>query len=161
MKKLLALFLLIFYLFGLINCQAKQEYIRFLNYGLNVDHVDVFFEDNLKRIWGGTFKNGIGIFDSSGFVQRAEKISHSGVHCFFQLDETEMLVGTRRGLFKFNLMFHSVSQIKSIRDNEVRGIFRYDSKHIIVFCSNSISVIDIDNDKKIKDWSVEGERIGA
>lgn len=159
MKKLLALFLLIFYLFGLINCQAKQEYIRFLNYGLNVDHVDVFFEDNLKRIWGGTFKNGIGIFDSSGFVQRAEKMSHSGVHCFFQLDETEMLVGTRRGLFKFNLMFHSVSQIKSIRDNEVRGIFRYDSKHIIVFCSNSISIIDIDNDKKIKDWRVEGERM--
>lgn len=137
----------------------EKKSVRFLNYNLELDHIDTFFEDSYHRIWVGTFQNGIGLFDINGFVPRAEKISHYGIHCFFQLDDLKLLIGTRKGLFLFDMKTHNLSAINAIGEEEVMAIYSDQANNPIVFCAGQIITLKKEDLVKLKSNSFNGGRL--
>lgn len=139
--------------------KAETSSCRFLNYGLDVNHIDVFLEDSSHQIWAGTFQNGIGIFDDNSFVQRAKKLKNYGIHCLFQLNDLEILVGTRYGLYNFNTKTHSLITIECLSKKHIRGIYRNSNNHILVFCSDCIVTLDDKGNTQLSSIPLTGKDI--
>lgn len=36
---------------------------HFINKSVNIDHIEMFFQDSIGRVWGGSYLNGVMMFD--------------------------------------------------------------------------------------------------
>lgn len=127
----------------------------FVNKSLDIDHFDFFFQDSIGRIWGGS--NGLMMFDGESFVKKTPSIGTYSVYC--ALSATKYLIGSRQGLYLFNLQTMELVPIEGFSKDEVTGLYRISSQEVLVFCINRIVRLDLNQMKSGTLYSWSGYRM--
>ena len=120
---------------------------EFINKNLDIDHIEFFFQDSIERVWAGSFTNGLMVFNGESFVTKTPSIGTYGIRCKLALTDTEYLIGTRDGLYSFNLKSLELNPVPPFLNGDIIGLSRISSSEILVFCSNKIAKIQLNDSK--------------
>ena len=129
----------------LLNRPQKE----FINKSIDIDHVEIFFQDSIGRIWAGSWANGILMFDGETFVNKTPSIINHGVRCKFAINNAEFFIGTQNGLYLFNLKTFDMKLVPDT-ETDILGLYRINSEELLVFCVNKIISLNL-NSLKIKE----------
>lgn len=110
----------------------------FVNKTLDINHFEFFFQDSIGRIWAGSNNNGLMMFDGDTFVKKTPAIGTYGIHCVLPLTQTRYLVGSRLGLYRFDMRTLGLQSVKGFEKDEVVGLHRIGKQDVIVFCASRI-----------------------
>lgn len=116
---------------------------EFVNKNLNIDHFEFFFQDSIGRLWGGSYMNGLMMFDGESFVKKTPEIGSYGIHCIQPITKQEYIVGTRSGLFLFDMKSMKVTPFTGFAGDQVLGLYRLDEQKTLVFCAYKIAELNI------------------
>lgn len=133
-------FLLYSHSFG-DSFQFKQR--EFINKSIDIDHIEIFFQDSIGRVWAGTYLNGMMMFDGETFIRKTPAITYNGVHCQLQINDSSYLIGTRNGLYLFNLQTLKVDLIPGTLAWEIVGFHRNADDEVLVFCASKIMTLQL------------------
>lgn len=128
----------------------------FVNQSIDIDHFEIFFEDHIGRIWGGSYNNGVMAYNGETFVRKITgRYGKRGIHCCEYIEGDNYLVGCNPGLFVFNIRTLDFEPIANLEDDIVKGIERIDDKTFICFCEKKIVKYDIRQRKAeiISQWN--------
>lgn len=158
MKTRLISFLFILFFQSLSVCSQSHfdfstlfQSRSFVNKSLDIDHFDFFFQDSIGRVWGSS--NGLMMFDGESFVRKTPGIGAYSVYC--SLSPTEYLIGSRQGLYLFNLQTLELTSIEGFVHDEVTGLHKINSREVLVFCVNRIVRLNMGEKKSdvLYTWS--------
>ena len=162
MKTRLILFLFILFFQSLSVCSQSHfdfstlfQSRSFVNKSLDIDHFDFFFQDSIGRVWGSS--NGLMMFDGESFVRKTPGIGAYSVYC--SLSPTEYLIGSRQGLYLFNLQTLELTSIEGFVHDEVTGLHKINSREVLVFCVNRIVRLNMGEKKSYVLYTWSGYRM--
>jgi signal transduction histidine kinase/DNA-binding response OmpR family regulator/ligand-binding sensor domain-containing protein len=123
----------------------NQQYLSFVNKSLDISHFEFFFQDSIGRIWGGSYNDGVMMFDGESFVKKTPAIGTYGIHYSIAILGSDYLIGSRAGLYKFNLRSLKLTLVPQLLAEEVTGLHKLNSREVVVFCANRILLYELDN----------------
>lgn len=113
----------------------------FVNKPMDISHIEFFFQDSIGRVWGGSFNNGLLMFDGETFVKKTPDIGTYGIHCCMPLTGTDYLVGTRAGLFRLNLVTLHLAPMNELGEDEIVGLHSLGDEETLVFAAHRIVLL--------------------
>lgn len=139
----------------LLNQERHKE---FINKSLDIDHFTLFFQDSIGRLWGGSYSNGLMMFDGSSFVKKASEMSYE-IRCVHPITYSEYLVGTKGGLYLFDMKLMTTTLIPDFTYDNVVGLHRVGDKKFLIFCSYKIAELDIEtyNVNVLSSWDYNSQ----
>jgi signal transduction histidine kinase/DNA-binding response OmpR family regulator/ligand-binding sensor domain-containing protein len=143
-----------------VDSSANPQPISFVNKSMNLSHIEFFFQDSIGRIWGGSYNDGVMMFDGESFVKKTPSIGTYGIHCSLPVSSGEYLIGSRAGLFQFNIQTLQLTPVAGLLpEEEVAGFHRISEHEVIVFCANRIILLDLDTLKYDVLFNWKGYRV--
>ena len=111
----------------------------FINQSLDINHFELFFEDNIGRVWGGSYENGVMLFNGETFVRKVSNPKgRRGIHCSEYIGGDDYLVGAAAGLFVFNIRTLIFDEVKGLEHDVVKGLDKIDDETVVCFCEKKI-----------------------
>lgn len=117
---------------------------HFINKSVNIDHIEMFFQDSIGRVWGGSYLNGVMMFDGETLVNKTPALNYCGIRCQLTLSGTKQLIGTRCGLYLFHLDTFVVEAIDPIAaGSDVIGLSPLHNGKVLAFFVDKIATLDL------------------
>ena len=118
---------------------------EFINKNLDIDHIVFFFQDSIERIWAGSYTNGLMMFNGESFTTKMPSIGTYGINCQLSIANSEYLIGTRKGLYRFNEKSLEANPIPLFLGENIIGFSSINANEVLVFCSDKIAKIQLNN----------------
>lgn len=164
-KIVILIFLLCLLQHKSVTCRASLRpalsELHFVNKALDLDHIDVFFQDVYGRIWADTYDNDLLLWNGETFVKNPSQIENRVVHCQYASGDRFILIGAKKGVFLLDTSSGETRLIDGTQSSEAVNIVNdgQDPSGVLLFEADGVSRLDLTDYSvsRLIDW--EGPRI--
>lgn len=134
-----------------IHCFGNDQK-SFVNRTIDIEHFEIFFEDHIGRVWGGSYANGPMLFNGDTFVRKTQW--RQGIHCYAYLGGDDYLIGCNNGLFRLNMRTLDYQKVKGFEYDDIRTIERQSADLYLCFCDKRIASLNISSGEchTLREW---------
>lgn len=124
----------------------------FVNRTIDIEHFEIFFEDHIGRVWGGSYANGPMLFNGDTFVRKTQW--RQGIHSYAYLGGDDYLIGCNNGLFRLNMRTLDYQKVKGFEYDDIRTIERQSADLYLCFCDKRIASLNISSGEchTLREW---------